>query len=156
MNPMRRLAVRIGGQPWLPRFAGLIVKSDLLLQRATRGRVNLLTLAGLAQVTLTVPGRKSGIPRTTPLLCVPQGDGWLVAGSNWGDPKPPAWVHNLRAAERADVMFRGRRHTVTPRLLDGEERERRWREMSAYWPNYQKYADRVDRELPVFLLERSG
>ena len=155
MNPMRSLAVVIGRQPWLPRFAGLIVKGDLLVQRLTRGRFNLLTMAGLAEVTLTVPGRKSGIPRTTPLLCVPQDDGWLVAGSNWGHPKPPAWVHNLRAAERAAVVFRGRHHQVVPRALEGEERARRWGVMTAYWPNYQKYAERMDRDLPVFLLERS-
>lgn len=153
MNPMRSMALRIGRQPWLPRFAGMIVGLDLLVQRLTRGRLTLLSAAGLAEVTITVPGRRTGIPRTTPLLCVPQPDGWLVAGSNWGDPKPPAWVHNLAAAGRAEVVHRGRRLDATARRLTGSERDERWRTMVAYWPNYAKYAERTTREIPVFLLE---
>ena len=38
---------------------------------------------------LTVIGRKSGIPRQTPLLCVPYGDDILIAGSNFGSDKQP-------------------------------------------------------------------
>ena len=108
MNPIRWLAIRLGRQPWLPRFAKYIVGLDVLIQRLTRGRFTLLSMAGLPELLLTVPGRKSGIPRSTPLLCVPHEDGWLVAGSNWGAPKPPAWVGNLDAADRATVTFRGR------------------------------------------------
>ena len=101
---------------------------------------------------LTVPGRKSGIPRSTPLLCVPHEDGWLVAGSNWGAPKPPAWVGNLDAADRATVTFRGRPTAVTPRRVEGAERAAYWQVMLETWPNYAKYAERTDREIPVFLL----
>jgi deazaflavin-dependent oxidoreductase (nitroreductase family) len=152
MNPMTRLAVVVGRQPWLHRYAGLIVGTDLLIQRLTRGRFNLLTLAGLPEVTLTVRGRRSGAERTTPLLCVPHDGGWLVAGSNWGAPDLPAWVLNLRDAETARVVFRGRTHTVTPHPLTGDERTRAWSVMTATWPNYDLYATRTDREIPVFHL----
>ena len=60
MNPMRWMAIKLGGQPWLPRFAKVIVGTDKLLQRLTRGRVDLLTFAGLPEILLQVPGRKSG------------------------------------------------------------------------------------------------
>ena len=153
MNPMRRLAVRLGSQPWLPRYAGLIVRGDLMVQRLSGGRMTLLTFAGLPEVTITVPGRRTGVPRTTPLLCVPHGDGWLVAGSNWGDPAPPAWTRNLEAAGTAEVLHRGRRVRATARRLEGQERTDRWRGMVAVWPNYEKYAERTDREIPIFLLQ---
>lgn len=153
MNPMTRVALVVGRQPWLHRFAGLIVRLDLLVQRLTRGRFNLLTLAGLPEVTLTVPGRRTGVPRTTPLLCVPYGDGWLVCGSNWGAPAPPAWVHNLAAAGEATVVHRGRTVRATARRLEGEERAARWQDMLVTWPNYARYAERSPRELPVFLLQ---
>jgi hypothetical protein len=91
-NPIRVLAIWLGGRAWLPRFAPYIVKLDMFLRKLTRGRFTLLTLSGLPELFLTVPGRKSGIPRTTPLLCVPHEGGWLIAGSNWGQPKPPMWV----------------------------------------------------------------
>jgi deazaflavin-dependent oxidoreductase (nitroreductase family) len=152
MNPLRWLAFRLGAQPWLPRFARLIVGTDKAVQRLTRGRVDLLTLAGLPEILLQVPGRRSGILRSTPLLCVPHGDGWLVAGSNWGAPEPPAWVANLQAAEEPLVTFKGRTVAADARLLAGPEREEKWAVMLETWPNYATYAERTGRELPVFWL----
>ena len=58
----------------------------------------MLDIAGLPDLNLTVKGKKSGIERTTPLLCVPDGDTILIAGSYFGGPKMPLWVGNLRAA----------------------------------------------------------
>ena len=153
MNLLRPVAIRLGSQPWLPRFAPLIVGFDRLLQRLSRGRLTLLMLAGLPELMLVVPGRRSGLPRSTPLLYVPHPRGHLVAGSNWGDPKPPAWVANLRAADRATVTIHGRTTTVVPRQVRGPEREQIWAHMLRTWPNYAKYAQRTTREIPVFLLE---
>lgn len=152
MNPMRWMALRLGAQPWLPRFARVIVGMDKLLQRLTRGRIDLLTFAGLPELLLQVPGRRTGVLRSTPLLCVPHGDGWLVAASNWGAPEPPAWVANLKAAEEPLVTFKGRTVAADARLLDGPEREEKWAVMLETWPNYAKYAERTHRDLPVFWL----
>lgn len=152
MNPMRWMALRLGAQPWLPRFAKAIVGTDKALQRLTRGRIDLLTFAGLPEILLQVPGRRTGVLRSTPLLCVPHGDGWLVAGSNWGAPDPPAWVANLKAADEPLVTFKGRTVAADARLLAGPEREEKWAVMLETWPNYAKYAERTNRELPVFWL----
>lgn len=152
MNPMRWTALKLGGQPWLPRFAGLVVGTDKAVQRLTRGRVDLLAFAGLPELLLQVPGRRTGILRSTPLLCVPHGDGWLVAGSNWGAATPPAWVFNLQAADEPLVTFKGRTVAADARLLTGPERDEKWALMLETWPNYAKYAARTDRELPVFWL----
>lgn len=152
MKPNRWLAIRVGRQPWMPKFHDQIVGVDVAIQRLTGGRLTLLSLAGLPEIMLTVAGRRSGTPRSVPLLCVPHDGGWLVAGSNWGAPKPPAWVHNLDAADTATVRFKGRTTTVTPRRVHGTERAECWRVMLETWPNYAKYAERTDREIPVFML----
>ena len=152
MNPMRWAAQKLGAQPWLPRFAPAIVASDKALQKATRGRLTIMLATGLDELVLQVPGRKSGVLRTTPLLTVPHEDGWLVVGSNWGGPKPPAWVANLRAAQDPTITFRGRTVAVDARELVGPERDEIWPVLLATWPNYQKYAERTDRVLPVFRL----
>lgn len=152
MRLLTPLAVLIGGQPWLPRFARWIVGLDRLVQRLSAGRLTLLMLAGLPELMLTVPGRTTGLPRSTPLLYVPHPSGHLVAGSNWGAPQPPAWVANLRAAQTAQVRVHGRMQTVVPRLVDGSEREELWAHMLRTWPNYAKYAERTDRVIPVFCL----
>lgn len=151
-NPMRPVAIRVGRLSWLPKFLPLIVRLDMLIRKLSRGRISLLSFAGLPEVFLTVVGRKSGIPRTTPLLCAPHDGGWLVAGSNWGQPQPPAWMFNLSAAETATVEFKGREYTVVPRILEGEERAAAWQVMLGVWPNYDVYAAKVDREIRVFRL----
>lgn len=152
MNPLRPVAIRLGSRPWLPRYACVIVGVDRAIQKLTRGRLTLLTASGLPELMLTVVGRKTGLPRTTPLLCVPHDGGWLVAGSNWGNPDPPAWVHNLRAADGASVRFRGTDTAVSVRIAEGAEREALWRVLVATWPNYDLYAERIEREIPVFVL----
>ncbi|ABL79717.1 MULTISPECIES: nitroreductase family deazaflavin-dependent oxidoreductase [unclassified Nocardioides] len=152
MNPLRWLALRLGAQPWLPRFARVIVTLDLTTQRLSRGRVDLLTFAGLPELLLQVPGRRTGVLRSTPLLCVPHGDGWLVAGSNWGAPTPPAWVANVLGADEPLVTFRGHTVAADALLLTGPDRDEAWAVMTGTWPNYAKYAERTGRELPVILL----
>ena len=152
MGLLTPLAVRIGAVSWMPKLLPQIVWFDTRLQKATRGKVTVLDLAGLPNLALTVPGRKSGIPRTTPLLCVPHEDSWLVAGSYFGGPDMPLWVANLRATDRARVRVDGRDHEVTRVEVEGEDRAAMWRVMLATWPNFAKYEERTDRLIPVFRL----
>jgi deazaflavin-dependent oxidoreductase (nitroreductase family) len=152
MGLLTPIAVRIGAISWMPRLLPQIVVVDKALQRLSRGRVSLLDVAGLPNLALTVPGRKSGIPRTTPLLCVPHEGGWLIAGSYFGGPSMPLWVTNLRAADGATVRQRGREVRVDAREVEGEERARMWQVMLRTWPNFAKYEQRTDRRIPVFLL----
>lgn len=152
MNPFRPIAIRIGALPWLPRYSRPIIAVDNTIQRVTRGKFTLLKIAGLPSLALTVRGRKTGEPHTTPLLCVPHDGGWLVVGSNWGHPRPPVWALNLSEADEAVVLFEGHRIPVSVRVADGDERERLWPVLLKTWPNYDLYARRTDRTLPVFVL----
>lgn len=152
MGLLTPVAIKLGAQPWLPRLLPQIMWLDRTLQRVSRGRFSLLSIAGLPDLTLTVPGRRSGLPRSTPLLGIPDGGDWLIAGSYFGAPRPPAWAANLRACERATVRVGQCEHTVTWRELEGAERERAWSVMTTIWPNFDKYAERTDRVIPVFRL----
>lgn len=46
---------------------------------------------------LTTTGAKSGQRRTTPMMCIPDGDRLLVIASNAGAPRHPDWYRNLVA-----------------------------------------------------------
>jgi deazaflavin-dependent oxidoreductase (nitroreductase family) len=60
-------------------------------------------------VLVTIRGRKSGLPRTTPLTIVAfSGRRWLMAPFGEVD-----WVRNLRAAGRATITVRRRTEEVT-------------------------------------------
>jgi len=152
MGLLTPVAVRIGALSWMPKLLPQIVWVDTRLQKATRGKVTVLDIAGLPNLALTVPGRKSGIARTTPLLCVPHEDAWLVAGSYFGGPNVPLWVGNLRACATAIVSVDGVQHSVTWREVEGGERSELWQVMLRTWPNFAKYEERTTRVIPVFLL----
>jgi deazaflavin-dependent oxidoreductase (nitroreductase family) len=157
LTVMTPLAVRIGAIPWMPRLLPQITATDKFIQKVSRGRVTILDIAGLPNLMLTVKGRKSGVPRTTPLLCVPYQEGNLIAGSNFGQLKPPVWVVNIRAAiekgETVGVAQDGKRHQAKVREITGAEREKLWEVMVETWPNYARYAERTDRTIPVFYLD---
>lgn len=155
MGLLTPLAVRIGAIRWMPKLLPQIVWADKFLQQLSRGRVTVLDIAGLPNLALTVPGRRSGVPRTTPLLCVPHGGGWLVAGSYFGGPDVPQWVGNLRATDEARIEIDATTFPVTWREVTGAERDRMWQVMLATWPNYAKYEERTSRVIPVFYLQRA-
>ncbi|WP_028653542.1 nitroreductase family deazaflavin-dependent oxidoreductase [Nocardioides halotolerans] len=155
MGLLTPLAVRIGALSWMPKLLPQVVWVDRNLHRLSRGRVTVLDIAGLPNLNLTVRGRKSGVERTTPLLCVPDGDTILIAGSYFGGPKMPLWVGNLRAANgAAQVQFQRRTFPVRATELRDDARAAAWRTMLETWPNYAKYEARTDRLIPVFRLER--
>jgi deazaflavin-dependent oxidoreductase (nitroreductase family) len=67
---------------------------------------------------ITISGRKSGLPRTTPVAVLEvSGRRWVWAP--WGEVQ---WVRNLRAAGRATITVRRREEEVRATELDPEER----------------------------------
>ena len=67
---------------------------------------------------ITIRGRKSGLPRTTPVAIIKaSGRRWIWAP--WGEVQ---WVRNLRAVGRATITVRGRKEEVTATELDPAER----------------------------------
>lgn len=67
---------------------------------------------------VTIRGRKTGIPRTTPLAVI-EIDGRRWVWSPWGEVD---WVRNLRAAGSATINVQGRNDEVRATELDGEQR----------------------------------
>lgn len=155
MGLLTPLAIRIGAIPWMPKLLPQVVWLDTNLHRVSGGRLTVLDIAGLPNLNLTVKGKKSGIERTTPLLCVPDGDTVLIAGSYFGGPKMPLWVGNLRAAGSGRIEFRKETYPVRATELEGADRAAAWATMVRTWPNYAKYEERTDRLIPVFRLERT-
>ncbi|MGW2177158.1 nitroreductase family deazaflavin-dependent oxidoreductase [Streptomyces sp. NPDC001732] len=168
MTPGVRLVRKISATRTFARIAPHVVPAvDRTVHRLTRGRV-LLSARMLPGLVLTVPGARSGRPRTTPLACMPEygGEGggragggaessWILIGSNFGRPGHPAWTANLLAGpEKAVVNRRGRDIPVRATLLKGAEREAVWRKVLEFWPPYAAYQARVEREIRLFRLER--
>lgn len=155
MSALGTLTRRLGHYRWFGAAARLLVPADRLVGRLTRGRVVALGL--IPSLVITTTGRRSGRPRSNPLLYVPDGDGYVVVGSNWGQPQQPAWALNLLADPYAEVAVGGRRVPVRAELAVGAERERLWQLLVTEWPAYRTYVARAGgREIRVFRLVPTG
>ncbi|GAA1759367.1 nitroreductase family deazaflavin-dependent oxidoreductase [Luedemannella helvata] len=144
------VARRLGRYRWFGVVGRAYVPLDRLVARLTRGRA---TALGLPSLLLTTTGRRSGEPRTQPLLYVADGDDFIVIGSNWGQTRHPAWTANLLAQPAAVVDVRGRTVPVRGELVTGEDRDELWALLLRAWPAYATYADRAGgRELRIFRL----
>ncbi|MER5869833.1 nitroreductase family deazaflavin-dependent oxidoreductase [Streptomyces sp. NPDC002044] len=128
---------------------------DKAVHRLTRGKV-ILSARMLPGVILTAKGARTGVPRSTPLACMPEDGGaaWLLIGSNFGRPGHPAWTGNLLKHPDADVSWKGQDIAVRARLLEGEERAEAWAAALVFWPPYATYQARIEREIRLFRLER--
>jgi len=133
----------------------LITKIHRFVYEKSGGRIG-HKLGGQPMLLLHAVGRKSGKPRTTPLLYVPDGERWLLVASNAGDDRPPAWWLNLRDAGRATIQVGTERHAVTARAADATERPGLWKQCCDQYPNYAEYEKRTDRDIPVVILERAA
>jgi len=109
---------------------------------------------GVPTLLLTTTGRRSGEPRTTPLIFGRDGDRYVIVASKGGAPRHPAWYLNLSADPRVEVQVRDDVFAATARTAEGEERERLWKLMTEIWPAYDDYQAKTRREIPVVVLER--
>jgi deazaflavin-dependent oxidoreductase (nitroreductase family) len=101
---------------------------------------------------LTTTGRRSGEPRTTPLLYMPDGDDYLVVGSNGGRDRPSAWVLNLEASPKAQVQVGRKKVQVAAEVLRGQAAAQLWPRLNEHYNGWAYYQQLTDRELPVVRL----
>ncbi|MER6068954.1 nitroreductase family deazaflavin-dependent oxidoreductase [Streptomyces sp. NPDC001817] len=149
-----RMVQRVSSTRGFAKVAPHVIPAlDRAVHRLTGGRY-LLSTQMLPGLILTSTGARTGLPRRTPLACMPEGDGkgWLLVGSNFGRPGHPAWSHNLLAHPEASISWKGRDIPVIARLLAGEERAEAWTALLEFWPPYATYQARVTRQIRLFRL----
>jgi deazaflavin-dependent oxidoreductase (nitroreductase family) len=124
--------------------------------RANGGRVG-GPWAGTTLILIHHIGARSGTERVTPLGCSPQGDGrFAIVASNGGSRAHPDWYYNLKASPRIRVEVGTQTFTVLAEELDGTARADLWPKLIAQYPSIGEYQTRTARQIPVFLLTRSG
>jgi F420H(2)-dependent quinone reductase len=130
----------------------MVGKLNVPVYRLSRGRIGGRVGKGPV-LLLTTTGRKSGEPRTAPVLYLADGERYVVINTNAGNSKTPAWSLNLRAEPEAEVEVRGTRTKVRARIAEGEERDRLWRQHMQQYSGWDYYEEQLDREPSVFVLE---
>jgi deazaflavin-dependent oxidoreductase (nitroreductase family) len=105
---------------------------------------------------VTIRGRTSGEPRTTPLAVIDvDGRRWIWAP--WGSAQ---WVRNLRVAGRATIAVRGRTETLRAIELDPAQRIEFFRDVLGpqarampFGVQFVRIVDQVDIHDPVAAAE---
>jgi deazaflavin-dependent oxidoreductase (nitroreductase family) len=123
--------------------------------RANAGKVG-GPFAEAPMMLLTTTGAKSGKQHVTPLVHTTSGDDLVIIASKGGDPKHPAWYHNLLADPTVEVEVGSERYTATARIAEGDERQALWDAQAALMPNFTEYQTKTTRLIPVVVLERVG
>jgi F420H(2)-dependent quinone reductase len=123
---------------------------DPVLMKASGGRLK--STFNWPTVLLTHTGAKSGKKRTTPLNYFSDGENVVLIASQGGDPKHPAWYHNVMANPEVECWANGEGGRYRASEAEGEQRERLWNEATHYYPGFADYQERApDRRIPVIV-----
>ncbi len=127
-------------------------KLNVPVYRLTGGRIG--GKVGQAPICLlTTTGRKSGEPRTAPVVYLADGDRVILIDTNAGNERLPAWSHNLKAKPEAEVELGRERRAVRARVAAGEERAELWRKHIDQFEGFDFYLTKLERTPSVWVLE---
>ncbi len=145
----------VASRPGTWFFLNVAPPIDRALLRWSKGRISMAPNQPI--LLLETIGAKTGQPRTTPLMYISDGDRFVLIGSRGGNPRHPAWIHNLRKQPQASLLAGGRRHQVTAHEAEGEERARLWSKAVEVYSGYDVYQERAgSRRIPVVVLTPSN
>lgn len=113
-------------------------------------------LGGSRQVNVlivTVPGRRTGLMRSTCVRFIRTPDAVVVWGTGSGAKRDPQWFENLRAVEVATIEIGSERFRVRPHEVTGETRDELWTDVILVQvPAVARYARKAGRTIPIAIL----
>ena len=137
----------------LSRRIGLAVtRLHVYLFRRTNGLIG--GRWGKVEIALlTTTGRRSGLSRTTPVCCFPDGDHLVLVASNNGSDVSPAWFLNLSAHPKAVLQRGGSEYDVVARIASAEEKSALWPLIVDWYKGYARYQSKTRRDIPLVIVE---
>jgi len=143
--------------PLQERLASPLIRAvsaaNTWVYRVSGGRIGGRFRQGAPVLLLTTIGRKSGRPRTAPLLYLEDGENVVVVASKGGMSQHPVWYLNLEANPDVEVEIGSGRRRLRARRASDEEKAKLWPRLVAMYRDYDDYQARTDRNIPVVVLE---
>ena len=127
-------------------------KFNVFVYKVSSGRF-MSKLAGMPICLVEMKGAKTGKTRTIPLMHVPSGDKVILVASQGGAPKNPVWYYNLMKYPEVRITEGGVTRNLVARKVGDEEKLKLWPTCLEYYPPYQEYQERTERNIPVFICE---
>jgi deazaflavin-dependent oxidoreductase (nitroreductase family) len=128
-------------------------KAQTWIFKKSGGKFGNKFLKGAEVGILTTIGRKSGEPRDSPLLFLPEGDRIVLVASQGGRATNPMWYLNLVANPR--VTFQTKRGVVEliAREATDPERDEYWPKLDAMYADFANYRSYTDRKIPIIICD---
>lgn len=123
--------------------------------RANEGRVS-GAFEGAPMLLLTTTGAKTGLPRTKPMMYLPDGDRWIVIASKGGADTHPDWYRNLKANPDVTVEVGTQTLPAVATEILGPERDELYAKQAARYPGFADYERKTARKIPVIALDRAS
>jgi deazaflavin-dependent oxidoreductase (nitroreductase family) len=134
-------------------FLKLMSRLNTWMYRRNNGEGLGGTFQKIPVALLTTTGRKSGLPRISPLYFLRDGDRVVVAASRGGSDRNPMWYGNLKANPKVQVQIKSEVLDLTARDANEEERARYWPQLVQMYPTYEDYQSWTDRVIPLVVCE---
>ena len=122
--------------------------------RANEGKVGGM-FAGAPMILITHKGAKSGKEYTSPLVYTRDADNVVIIASKGGAPEDPQWFRNLVANPDVTVEIGTEKYAGHARVAAGAVRDRLFRAQADLMPNFDEYASKTTRTIPVVVIERA-
>jgi deazaflavin-dependent oxidoreductase (nitroreductase family) len=119
--------------------------------RATGGKVG-GPYAGAELLVLHTLGAKTGKPLLCPVTYRKEGDTYYVFASYSGNPKNPAWYHNLIANPDTVIEIGEMTVPIHATEIRGEERSEIYNRHASKYALFATYPGKTDRTIPVLAL----
>lgn len=150
---------RLLDSPLFPKILKAMSRVQTAAYRATGGRLGgkyrmgAAFPRGLKVCLLTTTGRKSGQPRTTPLVYLADDDRIVLYASQGGLPRHPQWYLNVTASPNVIIQIGRRALRMRARAADQAERAAVWPRLLALNPDFADYQAWNQRVIPIVICE---
>jgi F420H(2)-dependent quinone reductase len=147
-------------KPWVPKIIRAFSKLNVWIYKRSGGRLGGTWRVGsgarrpVPVCLLTTTGRKTGAPRTAPLLFLRDAERVIVVASQGGMPKNPQWYLNLSANPDVTLQIGTDVRAMRARTANASERAHYWPRLVELYSDYADYQRWTEREIPVVILEQ--
>ncbi|MDG2060894.1 MAG: nitroreductase family deazaflavin-dependent oxidoreductase [SAR86 cluster bacterium] len=145
-NPMPKFLRKLMQNP---SFAKIFFKTQAFVFKNTKG-LFMSTITGYPICVVTMTGAKTGKLRSIPIMYVPYKEGVLIVASKGGADDHPSWYWNLRSNPEVEVILKGDKFKSEAKRITDEDKDLLWPLICDAFPNYKKYQEATERNIPVF------
>lgn len=134
-------------------ISGIFNKRIITSYRKNHGQVGGF-FKGAPMLLLHHVGARSGKARINPVMCLKDGERYLVFASNNGARNNPDWYHNLKAHPDTQIEVGDDTINVRAEEISGVERDTLYERQANLYPRFAKYQLKTKRKIPVVAFTR--